>query len=97
MKQLFEIEKAIALIDRGRKTNFYAKLEIQVLNWARLRINHDRFEAENLIVNRIAQLQLKQVSKEVMGFATKPARAKQINALRWVINEMEIDHFEPAY
>lgn len=96
MKQLFEIKQTIDLLKQGR--NVFAPVEVQALEWAFKKIELEgRREGENLILNRIAQLQIKQVSKEVMGFATKPARAKQINALRWVINEMEIDHFEPAY
>ena len=86
MKSLDEIYEKVLEHEQKRGIN-YNKLVVQALNWARLRINHDPVEAENLILNRIAQLQLKQVSKEIMGFATKPARAKQINALRWVIDE----------
>lgn len=87
MKQLFEIEKAIELINLTRRANLYAKLEVQALQWSRLRINHDRIEAEGLIKERIEVLQEKQASKEYMAFATRPARAAQINALKWVVDE----------
>ena len=90
MKQLFEIEKAIELINLTRRANLYAKLKVQALQWSRLRINHDPDEAEVLIRARIAKLEEIQDKKEIMGFATKTARAFQINALKWVVDEGEI-------
>ena len=59
------------------------RVVVQALQWARLRINHDPDEAEVLIRARIAKLTL-------VARTTKPARAAQINALKWVIDEGEI-------
>ena len=68
----------------------FQRLVVQALQWARLRINHDPDEAEVLIRARIAKLEEIQDKKEIMGFVTKPARAFQINALKWVVDEGEI-------
>ena len=68
----------------------FHRLVVQALQWARLRINHDPDEAEVLIRARIARLEEIQDKKEIMGFATKPTRAFQINALKWVVDEGEI-------
>ena len=91
MKQLFEIKQTTDLINQTRRSNLYAKLEIQVLEWAYDKIKtHGRSMGEYKIRARLTKLQEKQASKEIMAFATKPARAKQINALKWVVDEGEI-------
>ena len=68
----------------------FQRLVVQALQWARLRINHDPDEAEVLIRAMIARLEERQGEREIMGFATRPARVFQINALKWVVDEGEI-------
>jgi len=98
MKTLFEIKRGLDLLDVSRRGISFAKLEIQALEWA-----CDKIELEGLamgeykIRERITKLEEMQGKKEIMGFATKRARAAQINRLKWVIDEYEFDPFEPLY
>lgn len=98
MKPLFEISQTLNLLRGSRRSNIFAPVEIQALEWAYETIENEGLSrGEEMIKTRIFKLKYRQEKREVMSFATRPARAKQINALKWVINEMEIDHFEPLY
>ena len=90
MKTTDQIYDKLGEYANPRALGGFQKLVVQALQWARLRINHDPDEAEVLIRARIAKLEAIQDQKEIMGFATKPARAFQINALKWVVDEGEI-------
>ena len=76
--------------EKPRAFGGFHRLVVQALQWARLRIKHDPDEAEVLIRARIAKLEELQGKKEIMGFAMRPARGFQINALKWVVDEGEI-------
>ena len=98
MKSLFEVKQTIGLLKNTGRANVFAPVEIQALEWAFKTINTEGISrGQEMIRTRIFKLNYKQGKREVMSFAIRPARAKQINALKWVINEMEIDHFEPLY
>ena len=84
MKTDDQIYDKLGEYENPRALGGFQRLVVQALQWARLRINHDPDEAEVLIRARIASLEEMQDKKEIMGFATKPARAFQINALKWV-------------
>jgi len=98
MKTLFEIKRSLDLLEVSKRGISFAKLEIQALEWA-----CDKIELEGLamgeykIRERITKLEEMQGKKEIMGFATKNARAAQINRLKWVVDEYEFDNLEPLY
>ena len=64
----------------------------RALDWALEKMTDESMShyAEYLIRERIILLEEKQEEKEPLGFATKPARAVSINALKWVIGEFEL-------
>ena len=85
MKSIDEIYEKV-LEHEAKKGINYSKLVVQALQWARLRINGDPLHAEARIRLRISRLQIMQAAPERMAFATRPARAVQINALKWVVD-----------
>ena len=91
MKSLFEIKKTLDLIKESSRGNPFARVEIQTFEWAFKTIRMSPLSiAEKEIRRKLTKLQEKQASTEIMAFATKPARAKQIAALKWVLDEGEI-------
>lgn len=96
MKTIEEIDAKLSEYSNPRALS-YQKLVIQALKWAKARMKHNPPEAEDLILKRIIVLEEMQGKVEVMGFATKPARATQINALKWVVDKYDIDHLDPLY
>jgi len=92
MKFIHEVQDMIDNFSK-RKGLTYDKLIKQALEWARkiMLVNDPPLIAEALIRERIEKLEIKQASKERMAFATKPARAVQINALKWVVDEYDLE------
>ena len=90
MKQLFEIAQTLNLL-RSQRRNIFAPVEIQALEWAYTTIEDEGLSrGKEIIETRIFKLKYRQEKREVMSFATRPARAKQINALKWVLDEGDL-------
>ena len=91
MKSLFEIKETINKIQSVSRINPYAPVEIQALEWAFKQIENEGLsKGQILIERRIFKLKYRQEKREVMSYATRPARAKQINALKWVVDEDDL-------
>ena len=94
MKSIDEVEyKVFEYYNPKRWT--YEPLIKQSLEWALEKMREHPESSEFRIRKRISRLQEKQVSKERMAFYTRPARAVQINALKWVVGEYDLDRDEP--
>lgn len=63
----------------------------QALSWALRTMHSDPLHAEDKIIKRIWRLEEKQAEPEIMAFATRPARAVLINALKWVVDEYDLE------
>lgn len=90
MKSIDEVEYKLMEYHKPKRWS-YEPLIKQVLEWALEKMREHPTSSEFRIRKRISRLQEKQTEREVTGFATKPARAVQINALKWVVDEYEFE------
>ncbi|MBA7661644.1 hypothetical protein ES703_69664 [subsurface metagenome] len=91
MKFIHEVQDMIDHFATPKRWS-YEPLIKQVLRWAIKIMRNDSTDiAEAAIRRRIESLGFLQLGKEWTGFATKPARAVQINALKWVVDEYDLE------
>ena len=87
MKSLYEINHKVRLLKISLRTDPYATLKVQALEWATKTIETEGISrGEEIIGTRIFKLNYRQEKRERVPFA-KPARAAQITALEWVIEK----------
>ncbi len=89
MKSIDEVTHKLRELEFTRRSP-YRKLIDQALEWALKIMRSDPLHAEDKITERIWRLEEKQAAPERMAFATRPARAIQINALKWVVDEGDL-------
>ena len=93
MKSLFEIKQMIDKIKSVSRINPFACVEIQALAWAYDKIETDGLSiGEYKIRERVEILEEKQTKRHLgkWSFTTRPARAKQITPLKWVLDEGDL-------
>ena len=91
MKPIDEVARKIREYEFTRGGPFRLLIK-QSLEWALEKMKNKSLGhyAEALIRERIELLEERQGISEHLGFAMKPARAAQINALRWVLDEGDL-------
>lgn len=90
MKSIDEVEDKLREYGKAKRLT-YGILVKQVLSWALKIMKSDPLHAEDKIIERIWKLEELQAAPEVMAFATKPARAVQIEVLKWVVDEGDLN------
>ena len=94
MKPIDEVARKLRVYEFTRGSG-YTPLIKQALEWALRIMRSDPLHAEDKIIERLWKLEEKQAAPEIMAFATRPARAVSINALKWVVDEYDLDRDEP--